>query len=321
MIVVAGESLVDLVVNPDGGVVAIPGGGPYTVARSIGRLGIPVAFLGRLSTDQFGRILRARLVADGVDLTLAPTTDEPTLLAVAEVAADGSATYHFHSAGTAAVGLNMADVAAGLPGGTTALHVGTLGLVLEPMASTIAGLAIGAGSDVLVMADPNCRPSAIVDPSAYRSRLTALLSRVDVVKVSTDDLVWLEPRRASVEAARVLLAAGPAVVLLTDGGGPVRVVTPADVVTIPVPAVPVIDTIGSGDAFGAGFLVAWTTAGRSRADLTDLAAVTVATRFGVAVGAWTAGRAGADPPTSADMSEWFPDRARLDDRGHSDRRA
>ena len=58
MIVVAGEALIDLLVQPDGRVTAVPGGGPFNTARTIGRLGGEVAFLGRLSTDRFGGILR-----------------------------------------------------------------------------------------------------------------------------------------------------------------------------------------------------------------------------------------------------------------------
>jgi fructokinase len=136
MIVVAGESLIDLIVGADGRVEAIPGGGPYNVARTLGRLGRPVAFLGRLSTDRFGTILRAGLATDGVDLDLAPATDAPTLLAVAELDAAGAATYHFYVDGTAAPGLSAADVRDGLPAEVTALHVGTLGLVFEPMAAS-----------------------------------------------------------------------------------------------------------------------------------------------------------------------------------------
>ena len=68
MIVVAGEALVDLLIRPDGSVTAVQGGGPFTTARTIGRLGVPVAFLGRLSADGFGRAMAARLAADGVML-------------------------------------------------------------------------------------------------------------------------------------------------------------------------------------------------------------------------------------------------------------
>jgi fructokinase len=301
MIVVAGESLIDLLVAPDGWVEAIPGGGPYNVARALGRLGRPVAFLGRLSTDRFGAILRANLAVEGVDLDLAPSTDAPTLLAVAELDATGGATYRFYAEGTAAPGLEPADVPGGLPPATTAFHVGTLGLVFEPIATTIEGLVATAPPDVLVMADPNCRPTAIRDPAAYRARLERILGRVDVLKVSVDDLAWLDPRSEPLASARRLLDRGPAAVLITDGSRQVRLLTRRGATELAVPLVRVVDTVGAGDAFGAGFLAAWTGAGRGRADLDDDATLVSATRFAIDVGSRTTTRAGAEPPTLAEL--------------------
>jgi fructokinase len=302
MIVVAGESLIDLILGADGRVEAIPGGGPYNVARTLGRLGQAVAFFGRLSTDRFGSILRAGLVAENVDLGLSPATDDPTLLAVVELDGGGAARYRFYVDGTAAPGLSAVDLPAALPPTTTALHVGTLGLVFEPMAATIESLVAGVGADVLVVADPNCRPTAIVDEAGYRARLGRVLGRVDIVKVSVDDLAWLEPLADPLDAARRLMDRGPAAVLVTDGPRPVRVVTARSVTELAVPAVRVIDTVGAGDAFGAGFLAAWTDAGRRRADLDDDRAIEEAVRFGIEVGAFTVGRAGADPPTLAELA-------------------
>jgi fructokinase len=301
MIVVAGESLIDLILGADGRVEAIPGGGPYNVARTLGRLGQAVAFLGRMSTDRFGSVLRAGLAAEEVDLGLVPLTDAPTLLAVAELDAGGAATYHFYAAGTAAPGLTTADVPDGLPASTTALHVGTLGLVFEPMAATIEALVANARPDVLVVADPNCRPTAIVDPVGYRARLKRVLGRVDIVKASVDDLAWLDPGTAPVEAARRLTEHGPAAVLVTDGARPVHLVTASGDMELAVPAVRVVDTVGAGDAFGAGFLAAWTAAGRGRGDLDDEAALVAATRFAIEVGALTTTRAGAEPPRLAEL--------------------
>jgi fructokinase len=301
MIVVAGESLIDLIVDQEGQVEAVPGGGPYNVARALGRLGRPVTFLGRLSTDRFGSILRAGLAAEGVDLELAPTTDAPTLLAVAELDPAGGATYRFYVEGTAAPGLSATDLPDGMPPTATALHVGTLGLVFEPIATTIEALVAAAPSDVLVMADPNCRPTAIRDPAGYRARLDRILARVDVVKVSVDDLAFLEPAAEPLDAARRILDRGPAAVLVTAGGRPVQLVTPTRMTELSVPAVRVVDTVGAGDAFGAGFLAAWTGAGGGRDALGDGAALAAATRFAIEVGTRTTTRAGADSPTLAEL--------------------
>jgi fructokinase len=90
-------------------------------------------------------------------------------------------------------------------------------------------------------------------------------------------------------------------VILTDGDRPVRLFTPTRVTEIPVPAVRVVDTVGAGDAFGAAFLAAWTGAGRGRTDLADEAALVEPTRFAIEVGTRTTTRAGAEPPTLAEL--------------------
>jgi fructokinase len=300
-IVVAGESLIDRIVRPDGGVEDVVGGGPFTTARALARLGLPVSFIGGFSTDASGGRLRAALAADGVDLSIAITSDAPTLLAVAALDAAGVATYRFEPAGSAAASLRPADLGEGLPPDTAALHVGTLGLVLEPAAESIAGLVATAAPDVLVVVDPNIRPSAIDDAAVYQERLARVLARADVVRASHADLAWLAPDRSIQEAATRIVNAGPSVLLLTDGGGPVRIVTAEGIRAVPVPAIRVVDTIGAGDAFGAGFLAAWLSNGRDRSALRDMDAVESAVRFAMRVASWTVGRPGAALPTRADL--------------------
>jgi fructokinase len=302
MIVVAGEALIDRIESPDGRIVDVPGGGPYNVARTIARLGGEVAFLGRLSNDEWGVLLRSRLVADGVETGLIVQTDDPTTIARARVDADGVATYEFALDGTAATGLVPGDLPNGLPPETAALHVGTLGLVVEPMASTIETLAVSAGPAVLVMLDLNCRPSAIDDQTAYAHRIDRILGRVDIVKASVEDLAYLQPDLEPVEAARGLLDAGPKAVLLTDGGRPVRIVSADGVDNLPIPPTRVVDTVGAGDAFGGGFLAAWIGAGLRREDTGQRESLITATVIAITVAGLTTTRAGAEPPAAAQVS-------------------
>jgi fructokinase len=303
VIVVAGESLVDLLVRADGSVRAVPGGGPYNTARALARLGSTVAFVGCLSDDRFGRMLRSQLERDGVVLDLAIGTDAPTTLAVAEIEADGTAQYRFYLTGSSASGLLPSHLAR-LPEETTVLHIGTLGLVMEPIGSTIEQLVAGVDDGVVVFADPNYRPAAIADAQAHRDRIDRLMPRIDVLKVSVDDLRGLCPGADPLAAVRTMVAEGPPVALITDGDALVRVMTRETTVELPVPSVPVVDTVGAGDAFGAGFVAAWTDAGHGRADLGELDQVVAAARYAITVGAMTATRHGADPPTRDEVTRW-----------------
>ncbi len=303
LIVVAGENLVDRIVAVDGRTVHVPGGGPFNTARALGRLGARVAYLGRISTDPSGERLRAALVEDGVDLALAVSTDDPTLIARVSLDADGVATYGFDCVGSAAAGLRPSDFPPALPAETVALHVGTLGLVLEPMASTVAGLVGSVRPDVLVMLDPNIRPAAITDEAAFRARLAKVLSCADIVKVSREDLAWLEPNDSSLAVARHLMAGGASAVLVTAGSSSVEVVARAGTARFDVPLRTVVDTVGAGDAFGAGFLARWVEDGQRRADAVDPARLGRAVRTGIAAAGWTVERLGADPPRRADLGE------------------
>ena len=307
-IVVAGEALIDRMERADGSVVETPGGGPYNSARTMARLGADVAFLGRLSTDADGRRLRDALAADGVGLEHVVTTDDRTTSAVATIDGHGSASYRFDLDGTSAAGLAPSDLAAtGLdPAAIDVLHVGTLGLLLEPSGTTIEALVGGVRPDALVVLDPNARPSATADPDRYRSRIARLAARADVVKVSTDDLRFLDPDGDAEAALARIRAAGPAVILLTDGGAAVEVVTPTDRRRLPVPHVEVVDSVGAGDAFGGGFLASWVAAGRGRSELEDDDLVDAAVRTAIRVAALTCQRPGADPPTRDELDAWEP---------------
>ena len=305
MIVVAGEALMDLIVGLDGSVAANPGGGPYNTARTIARLGQPVTFLGRISSDRFGRDLRERLERDGVSAAGVIETDDPTTLAVAELDEHGIATYHFHVDGTSAAGLTEADVASVLAGPSTALHVGTLGLVLEPVGTTIERLVRESDPERLVMLDPNCRPSATSDPAAFRARIERIAARADVVKVSDDDLRFLAPDVEPALMVERMLQTGVRVVLRTHGSDDVEIRTPSARASVVVPSVEVVDTVGAGDVFAGGFLASWIGAGRGRDELASMELVCDSVRVAVRAAALGCTRPGADPPTTAEL-EAFP---------------
>jgi fructokinase len=189
-----------------------------------------------------------------------------------------------------------------LPGRIGALYVGTLGLVFEPMATTLERLVERVDAATLVALDPNCRPAAIEDRAAYRERLERVLSRTDVLKVSEDDLGWLLPGSSATDAARALLAGGDGVALVTLGDrGALIVGSDDDVIAVEAPPVELVDTIGAGDAFMGAFLANWRSRGLGRAELGRREELVEATRFACRVAARTCARAGAEPPRRAEL--------------------
>lgn len=315
MLCVGGEALVDLVPAPATGagelgpLLPLRGGGPYNVAVALGRLGAPVRFLSRLSTDAFGDALLERLRLSGVDTSLVQRGEEPTSLAVAGIGPDGSARYSFHLEGTA--DRLVADPGE-LPADVSVLSLGTLSLALEPGATTYETLLRRhSARGGLTVLDPNIRPRVIADPAAYRARFASWLPDIGVLKLSVEDAAWLagapdgDPGRV-LGAVREWLTAGPAVAIVTHGADGIRALT-AGGAEVEVPTVPahVVDTIGAGDTVH-GALLHWL----YKRGCTTPAAVrevgadgwTEALGYAARAAAVTVSRAGAEPPYAAELA-------------------
>jgi fructokinase len=296
VIVVGGEALVDLVPSKSepGGLLPALGGGPYNVAVAAGRLGVPTAFMSRISTDEFGEQLVQRLKASNVDTTYVQRGPEPTTLALTSLGPDGSAKYTFYVEGTAD---RLFAAPAVLPA-MTILSLGTLSLVLEPGASAYEDVMRRA--NVLTVLDPNIRTGLIADPAAYRARFTAWLPYVGLLKLSEEDAAWIAEGDPLAAAKK-----WPGPVVLTRGANGLAVVTGAgDIVEVPATATTVVDTIGAGDTVH-GALLAWlyTKDIKSVEQLRGLDANSwrEALRYAGAAAAITVSRAGAEPPFAAEL--------------------
>ncbi|GHF43923.1 fructokinase [Amycolatopsis bartoniae] len=305
MIVVGGEALVDLVPGKsevDGGLRALEprlGGGPYNVALAAARLGAPTAFLSRISGDRFGQALRQRLTDSGVDISMVQGGDEPTTLAVVALDEHGSASYTFYTEGTA--DRLVADPGP-LPAEASVLCLGTLGMVLEPGATTYETiLRREAERGVLTALDPNIRADLIPDADAYRERFLSWLADVRLLKLSVEDAAWLAGGADPVTAAKGWLDAGVDAVVLTQGADGIAVHTAAHEVFVPSAPAHLVDTIGAGDTVQ-GALLAWLHE-RNVGAVTQLGAADWEAALGYAAraAAITVSRSGAEPPRAAEM--------------------
>ncbi|KOG33718.1 carbohydrate kinase family protein [Streptomyces resistomycificus] len=301
MIVVAGEALIDLVPQGTGALAGLKpalGGGPYNTALALGRLGSPAAFCSRVSSDAFGEALLDGLRREGVDVTAVQRGPQPTTLAVATIDTHGSAAYSFYVDGTAD---RLFTAPPALPEQTRAISFGTCSLVLEPGASAYEELMrTAAAQGVFTALDPNIREGLIADADAYRTRFKSWLPSVSLLKLSEEDALWLGG------TPREWLAAGPAAVVITQGGDGLTAFTRDGAVhSVPGEKVDVVDTIGAGDTVNAALLHGLSTrdvltpealAGLGADGWADLL------RFAARAAAITCSRAGAEPPYAAELA-------------------
>jgi fructokinase len=299
-VVVAGDALMDLTptttVRGNLAYEPHPGGSCLNVAVGLGRLGVPTAFLARLSTDAFGQMLRDHLAASGVQPSYFVDTDDLTTLAAVHLW-DGQATYSFHAQRAADRGL-LPEHLTPLPSGA-ALHLGSIALVLEPVASTLEWLLRREAGRRVVSLDPNIRPGLISDRVSYLDRFEGLMRLVDILKVSREDLAWLYPRLSEDEAISVWHAAGVPLVVVTHGEHGAVASTRLGSAIVEAPKVAVVDTVGAGDAFMSGALAHLYQRGLLNRDaLRSLDAERLEQMLQAAclIAAHTCTRAGAEPP-------------------------
>ena len=301
-----GEALIDIIIDADGELTSVIGGGELNTARAAARLGAPVTFLGGISQDSLGHRIRRAIAADGMTLALADGVNEPTTLAIAQIAADGSATYRFLLEGTSVGAVTPQMALAAMPADCDFLHVGGIGLTLAPFAQAAVAVVHAAPHDRIVMLDPNFRPAIAGESALFRTAIDALLPRTDILKASTEDLGAMFPGRSPIETAQALQGEYGCVVLMTDGHGDVWVITADGSERCVVPRVEVVDTVGAGDAFGGGFAAWWSLSGYDRSDLSDITTLVRATHAGIAVAAMNCQRAGANPPYRSELpADWL----------------
>jgi fructokinase len=310
--VVCGETLIDLVRADDQPAgtfsstwLALSAGGPMNSAVALGRLGADTHFLGRFSTDAFGLQLREHVRRAEVSLDLAVESEQATSIAVVSLDERGKASYTFHFADTANFGWQPEELPA--LGQDDWLHIASLATVVSPGAEALlewtSGLSCGISFDI------NVRPSVIADPDEYWRRVQPWLrvvgDRGGVLKASDEDVLFLAPARGTapqsttdpsdplevaaawVEEYRLEMA-----VITLGWEGAAAVLGDGERVRVDGFPVSVVDTVGAGDTFLAGFLDGLVNRDQQVYD---------SLRRGAGAAAIVCGRQGAQPPTAAEV--------------------
>ncbi len=315
--VVCGETLIDLVQADTASSdsfsstwLALSAGGPMNSAVALGKLGADTHFLGRLSRDAFGRQLRQHILEANVKLDLATESSQATSIAVVSLDEQGVASYTFHFNDTANFGWQIDD----LPGLSSDdwLHIASLSCIVSPGAEVLLDWMrdVQAG----VSYDINVRPTVITDPDVYWTKVQPWLRvvgrRQGIVKASDEDIKFLAKAEASgaepsggdpIELAGTWVeqyGLGLAVITLGPGGG-VAIEPGGNITRVPGFPTTVVDTVGAGDTFMAGFLDGW---------VKLHVGLEASLERGAAAASIVCSRRGAQPPTSAEVDDLIAER-------------
>ncbi|MFI2710998.1 sugar kinase [Micromonospora sp. NPDC018662] len=230
------------------------GGAESNVAMGLARLGHRAAWVSRVGDDPFGRRVVAEIAAAGVDVrTVTVDPVAPTGVYLKDPGPAGTRV-HYHRAGSAASRLGASDLADPRLGGVRLLHLSGITAALSDscrdlLAHALSGPALPGARTTF---DVNHRP-ALWAADRAAPVLRDLADRADVVLVGLDEAATLWGS-ADPGAVRDLLP-GPELVVVKDGPvGATALPRTGPAVFVPTPPVDVVEPVGAGDAFAAGFL-------------------------------------------------------------------
>ncbi|GBG08824.1 2-dehydro-3-deoxygluconokinase [Paenibacillus agaridevorans] len=231
------------------------GGAESNVAIGLARLGASVGWFGALGNDPFGKLILKTLRGEGVDVSRANLSGEaPTGMMFREHVA-GRLAVHYFRKHSAASRMRPEDLDEDYIRGAKLLHITGITTALSDSCRSTVRRAIDVAKEagVQISFDPNLRLKLWSIEEA-RETLLPLIQEADYflpgwdelkLLYQTDDYKEVKAKLAELKAISVVKGMGDSTIVLNKG----------EETSIPFyPAEQVVDTVGAGDGFCAGFL-------------------------------------------------------------------
>lgn len=233
-------------------------GAESNLATGLARLGHRVAYFGRVGADSFGDRIRQALRAEGIDVGgLVDDHERPTGLLIRDSPQGRPITVEYRRSGSAATALAPDNLPTRLLENTRLLHVTgiTAALSASTLAATERAMIIAKESEATVCFDPNIR-LRLADPQRWQLIIKQLAPYADIVFTGRDEAELISP---GIEPERLFADLGAASVIVKDGGAGSYeyLARSGTTVRAGVRTVPLVDPIGAGDGFNAGWISAW----------------------------------------------------------------
>lgn len=229
-------------------------GSESNVAIGLARLGHSVAFAGRVGADPVGEWVRDTLQAEGIDLRgLITDQSRPTGLLLRDSPLSRPVSVSYYRSGSAGSEVDADDVPERVIKGARAVFLSGITPMLSPASARFTGrvLRVAAESGVTVFFDPNVR-LRLAGRNQWQA-LTAYLDWVDTLLIGEDELDLLGLPDDPAELLSVRLKT----VVVRHGAGGATVFTAQGSLHGPANPTQVVDPVGAGDAFCAGWISAW----------------------------------------------------------------
>lgn len=260
-IVCFGEALIDfLAATPAQGEAPtfrqFAGGAPANAAAAVARLGGRCEFVGMLGEDMFGDFLLRSLREAGAGTRYVRRTGAAkTALAFVSLDAQGERSFSFHRPPAADLLFRSTDFDPACLAEATIFHACSNSLTEPGIAeATLSGMARARAGNALVSLDLNLRPALWPGATPALPVLWQALEAADLVKLAREELEFLKEGRHHDDDVIERLLRSARLVLVTDGGAPLRWHARERRGELAACAVEVVDSTAAGDAFIGGVL-------------------------------------------------------------------